>query len=68
MHRFDFTHDQLTRYLERCPFTEEEKQILCLRRRGVSNIELAFATSLSDRTVSRRLKSIAEKIERENIY
>lgn len=48
-----------------CPFTEEEEEILALARRGVSLPGIAMHVHLSERTVSRRLASIRNKIARE---
>lgn len=63
--KFDFSHAEYTHFLEVCPFTEEEAKILEMRRRGKSDIEICFATHLSERTVSRRIKSIVKKISKE---
>lgn len=65
MQKFDFSYQEYQKFIEICPFTDEELQILNLRRRGKSVIEIAFALSMSDRTVSRRIKSISRKILKE---
>ena len=65
-HRFDYSSTEYNKYLEVCPFTDEELKILELRRRGKSVIEICFALNLSQRTVTRRLQSIDQKIRKEN--
>lgn len=65
MQRFDFSYSEYQRFLERCPFTDEEIEILQLRRRGKSITEISFSLSISDRTVARRIKSIVRKISAE---
>jgi DNA-binding NarL/FixJ family response regulator len=62
---FDFSHAEYEHFLEVCPFTDEEIKILEMRRRGKSDIEICFATNLSERTVSRRINSIVKKISKE---
>lgn len=62
---FDFSYDEYNRFLERCPFSDEEKKILEMKRRGESNIYIAYNLHISDSTVLRRLRSIKKKISRE---
>ena len=64
-HKFDFSSSEYQKYLQLCPFSDEELKILELRRRGKSVIEICFIMNLSERTVSRRIESIARKIRRE---
>jgi DNA-binding NarL/FixJ family response regulator len=65
MYRFDFSHEQYKMFLERCPFTEDEKVILEMRRKDKSVIEMSMELSISDRTVERYIKSINDKILKE---
>lgn len=65
MERFDFSSAEYTRFLTVCPFTEEETKILEMRRRGKSVVEIGLKLTMSDRTVSRRIKSISRKIAKE---
>lgn len=65
MERFDFSHAEYERFMERCPFTEEERKVLELRRRGKSVVEISMALNMSPRTVGRRLESVKNKIARE---
>ncbi|MCI9085780.1 MAG: hypothetical protein HFE51_05080 [Clostridia bacterium] len=62
---FDFSYNEYQRFLERCPFTDEEIEILNLKRRGKSNVYVSIKLHMSERTVCRRLKSIKKKISRE---
>jgi DNA-binding NarL/FixJ family response regulator len=65
MHKFDFSYDEYKRFLERCPFTDEEVEILNLRRKGKSRIQISMILNMSDGAVDRRIKSINEKISKE---
>lgn len=65
MYKFDFSFDEYQRFLNRCPFTEEEIQILGMRRRNKSISQIALELNLSERTVSRYIKSICKKIKKE---
>ena len=65
MERFDFSSTEYTKFLTICPFTDEEIKILEMRRRGKSVVEIGLELTMSDRTVSRRIKSISRKIAKE---
>lgn len=65
MNKFDFSFSDYQKFIEVCPFTDEELKILELRRKGKSVVEISFKLMISDRTVSRRIKSIAKKISKE---
>ena len=52
----------LTYYISECGFTDEEVEVLRLRARGKSIIEIAMTLSCSEATVSRRIRSIKDKI------
>lgn len=62
---FDFSYNEYQRFMERCPFTDEEIEILNMKRRGKSNVHISVKLHISERTVSRRLKSIKKKISKE---
>lgn len=62
---FDFSYNEYQRFMDRCPFTDEEIEILNMKRRGKSNIYISVKLHISERTVSRRLKSIRKKISKE---
>lgn len=65
MQKFDFSNSEYQRFIAVCPFSEEELKVLELRRRGKSVIQISLELAMSDRTVSRRIKSIAKKISKE---
>ena len=65
MNKFDFSYDEYQRFLERCPFREEEIKILNLRRKGYSITQIAIELNICDRTVSKRINSICKKILKE---
>lgn len=65
MERFDFSHAEYQRFMERCPFTDEEIKVLELRRRGKSVVQISIGLNLSTRTVDRRIKDIIRKINKE---
>lgn len=52
----------LTYYINECGFTDEEIEILRLRARGKSIVQIALELSLSEATVSRRIRNIKDKI------
>ena len=63
--KFDFSNAEYTHFLEVCPFSDEEKAVLDLRRRGKSDVEIGIALNISSATVSRRIKSVCRKIMKE---
>ncbi len=62
---FDFSYAEYNMFLERCPFTDEEIEILNLKRRGKSNIYISVKLHISERTVTNRIRSIKKKIAKE---
>lgn len=65
MKRFDFSYNEYQRFLERCPFTEEEKKVLEMRRKGMSNVQISMELNVCDSTVTNRVNSICKKILKE---
>lgn len=65
MKRFDFSYNEYQRFLERCPFTEEEKKVLEMRRKGMSNVQISMELNICDSTVTNRVNSICKKILKE---
>nr|DAG64770.1 MAG TPA: ECF sigma factor [Caudoviricetes sp.] len=65
MNRFDFSYDEYQRFLERCPFTDDEKIIIEMRRKEKSVAYIALTLNVSERTVGRKIKSICKKILKE---
>ena len=65
MERFGYGYAEYQRLLEQCPFTDEERRVFDLRRRGLSVVQIGRKLNISPRTVDRRLDSIKNKIARE---
>lgn len=65
MNKFEFSNAEYQHFIAICPFSDEELKILDMRRRGKSIIQISLELAMSDRTVSRRIKSIAKKINKE---
>lgn len=65
MYKFDFSYNEYQRFLERCPFIDEEKIILDMRRHGKSVLEIATTLNIDSRTVNRRISKICKKIYKE---
>ena len=64
MRRFDMPKSEYERVLDECGFTDSEKQVLALKRRGWANADVAAEMYVSLRTVNRRVHSIKEKLDR----
>lgn len=65
MYNFDFSYNEYQMFLERCPFSEEEIEIINMRRKGKSNTSICYALSISETTLSRRINKIYNKIMKE---
>lgn len=65
MNKFDFSYDEYQRFLERCPFSAEERQILEMRRKGISNVQISMELNIGISTITKRIKSISKKILKE---
>ena len=65
MEKFDFSNAEYQKFIDICPFSDEELKILDMRRRGKSIIQISDEMAISDRTVSRRIGSIIQKINKE---
>lgn len=64
MRRFDMPKSEYERVLDECGFTDAEKAVLALKRRGWANADVAAEMYVSLRTVNRRVHSIKEKMDR----
>lgn len=64
LNKFDFTRTEYEYFLSECPFTDEEKQVFDLRRKGHSIVSISFELNMSESTVSRRIKSITKKVKK----
>ena len=63
--RLDFNKSEYEYFIENCNFTDRQLEILNLRRRGKTIIEISFTTHLSERTINREIKRIKNKILKE---
>lgn len=60
--RLDFNKSEYDYFIEYCNFTDRQKQILDLRRKGKSIVAISLELYLSERTVNREIKRIKHKI------
>ena len=60
--RLDFNKAEYNFFLENCNFTDRQKQILDLRRKGLSIVSISMRLYLSERTINREIKRIKNKI------
>lgn len=64
--KLDFTKNEYEFFLENCGFTDRQKEILNLRRRGFSIVQISMHEGeylpVSTRNVDRELKEIKRKI------
>lgn len=65
MNKFDFSYDEYQRFLERCSFSEEERQILEMRRKGMPNVQISMELNIGVSTITKIVKSISKKILKE---
>lgn len=62
MYKFDFSKTEYEHFLDQCPFTDEEKEVFKLRRKGKSVCCMSMKLNVSERTIKRRVKSVNNKI------
>lgn len=60
--KLDFNKNEYDYFIEYCNFTDRQKEILDLRRKGKTIIEITFLVNTSEATVFRELKKIKKKI------
>lgn len=60
----EFTEPECERFRRECNFTEEELAVFNLRVKAYSLIEIQQALSMSEATVSRRIRNIKRKIHK----
>lgn len=60
----EFTVPECDRFRALCNFTKEERAVFDLRVSDHSLVEISMALSMSEATVSRRIKAIKRKIYR----
>ena len=61
---FDFTKKEYEYIKENLMLNDEMSMILEMKIKGYSNVQIAMAIPLSNRTLSRRLKELKKKIEK----
>ena len=65
MYQFDFSYNEYEMSLQRCPFTELQRQILEMRRNEESNVKICMTLGISQSTLTREIKKIYRKIAKE---
>lgn len=60
----DFTKGEYDYFIENCGFTDRQIEILNMRRRGMSIVEISMKIHLSPRTIDREIRKIKNKIIR----
>ena len=60
--RLDFNKSEYEFFMENCNFTDRQKEILDLRRKGFSILSISCKIFVSERTVNREIKRIKNKI------
>lgn len=60
----DFLESEYQSFYNNCNFTDRQLEILNLRRKGKSIIEISMSLCIGEATVSRELKKIKKKILR----
>lgn len=60
----DFLESEYQMFYNNCNFTDRQLEILNLRRKGKSIIEISMSLNMGEATVSRELKKIKKKILR----
>lgn len=66
-HRIDFTdflESEYEMFYNNCNFTDRQIEILNLRRKGKSIVEISMTLNMGEATVYRELKKIKKKILR----
>lgn len=58
----EFTEPECEQFRRLCNFTDDERAVFDLRVRGKSIVEIQFALSMSESTVTRRIRAIKKKI------
>lgn len=58
----DFNKTEYEYFIENCNFTDRQKDILDLRRKGKTYIEISMKLFISEATVKREIKKIKHKI------
>ena len=62
LYKFDFNRTEYEYLINECCFTDDERKIFDLRRKGRSVTYITLELNLSESTITRRIKSINKKI------
>ena len=65
--RLDFNKTEYEYFIEHCNFTYRQRQVLDMRRKGCSIVQIAMELYISERTTNREIKKIKAKIMKEII-
>ena len=60
--KLDFNKFEYDYFMKVCNFTDRQKEILNLRRKGKTIVAISMETYLSERTINTELKKIKSKI------
>lgn len=60
--KLDFTPAEWRDLFENCDFTDRQKEIIALKRRGMFNVDIAEELYISRSTIDREIKKIRKKI------
>lgn len=60
--KLDFNKFEYDYFMRVCNFTDRQKEILNLRRKGKTIVAISMETYLSERTINTELKKIKSKI------
>ena len=60
--KFEFTKSEYEHLKEELMLNEEMAKILEMKIKGESNTKMAYALNISERTLSRRIKTLKKKI------
>lgn len=64
MYKFDFSYNEYQELIQKCAFNDEELQIIEYKRRNESNIYICNKLNISTATLTRRIKRIIHKIQK----
>lgn len=63
--KLDFNKSEYEYFIENCNFTDRQIEILNMRRKGLSIVQISMELFISERTINREIKSIKNKILKE---
>ena len=60
--KFDFTRNEYNYFCEQCMFSELQEQILEMKIKEKSNVQISMSLHISEPTVTREVRKIKRKI------